>query len=52
MAMDAAGERLEMRDDLVRGDVDLPAAQLLSADTMDEPPNIVSAIPPRAFSSW
>ena len=29
-----------------------PPPQLESADTMDDPPNMVSAMPPRAFSSW
>ena len=29
-----------------------PPPQLESADTMEEPPIMVSAIPPRAFSSW
>jgi hypothetical protein len=29
-----------------------PPPQLESRDTMDEPPNMVSARPPLAFSSW
>ncbi len=51
MAVDALGELPEIRNDAVARDVDLTAAQLELGDTIDEPPNMVRARPPLAFSS-
>lgn len=53
MRVDALRERLEVGDHRVRGEVELAAiAQLESTSTIEEPPKLVSASPPLAFSSW
>ena len=47
------GELLQHRDDRGRRQMSIwPNADGLSAATLDEPPNMVSAMPPLAFSSW
>jgi hypothetical protein len=49
--MDRVGELLEPGNDLVAGRVDLAEGRGLSGAVVVEPPNMVSASPPLAFSS-
>ncbi|WP_337130644.1 hypothetical protein [Mesorhizobium sp. Cs1321R2N1] len=52
MAMDSLRQRLKMGDDAIARKVQLTAAQLESGEVIAEPPAMVIARPPRAFSSW